>query len=341
MQKINYSQTYTKLTKGLLPKTRDIFDRRFGVSGAATETLESIGKSLGITRERVRQIEKAGFNFIKKNHGDTLDKILTDLNAYLATQGGFKKEEMLLEEVAGKKNKPYVLFFLTLGDQFSKVSEKKDYHYFWKNNNEPETKILSNLATLVSDLKDHGSPLSKPELIAKFASKYDMPEDVFNSYLEISKGIQANKEGRIGLVDWPEIRSRSVKDRAFLVFRKHQKPLHFREITQLINQLDNGQPNKKAHPQTVHNELIKDERFVLVGKGMYALGEWGYAPGTIKDVIARVLKEKPTLAKDDIVKEVLSQRLVEKNTVLIKLNNKKYFQKNESGNYFSLEHQVS
>ena len=200
-------------------------------------------------------------------------------------------------------------------------------------NQEPETRVLNTLGTLVADLKTIGSPLLKPELFAQFTSKYNMPPEILASYLEISKRIQENKEGKIGLVDWPEIRSRSVKDRAFLVFKKHQKPLHFRHIAELINQLESEVSFKKAHPQTVHNELIKDQRFVLVGKGMYALGEWGYTPGTIKDVIAQVLKEKPQLTKDDIVKEVLSQRMVEKNTILIKLNNKKYFQKNENGNY--------
>ena len=82
MEKINYAQLYTKLTKGLSPKTKDIFDRRFGVKTTAKgrapkgqiisiETLESIGDGLGITRERVRQIEEAGFTFIRKNNKET------------------------------------------------------------------------------------------------------------------------------------------------------------------------------------------------------------------------------------------------------------------------------
>ena len=164
-----------------------------------------------------------------------------------------------------------------------------------------------------------------------------------DSYLEVSKRIQANKEGKLGLIDWPEIKPRSVKDRAFLVFKKHQKPLHFREITLLIDQLDTTEiRDKKTHPQTVHNELIKDVRFVLVGRGMYALGEWGYKPGTIADVITNVLKEKPHLAsKDEIVNEVLAQRMVKKNTILIKLSNKKYFQRNAEGKYFATQAQVA
>ena len=101
MEKINYSQLYTKLTKGLSQKTKDIFDRRFGVKATKTskakgqavqiETLESIGKSLGITRERVRQIEEVGFNFIRKNHQETLEAVFANMKDYFAQQGGFKK----------------------------------------------------------------------------------------------------------------------------------------------------------------------------------------------------------------------------------------------------------
>ncbi len=342
MNKLNYSQLYAKLTKGLSPKTKDIFDRRFGVKTGEIETLESIGKSLKITRERVRQIQEVGFNFIKKNHKETLVKVFEELEVYFKERGGFKKEEIVLADLGGKKNKPYVLFFLMIGDQFSRVCEKKDYSYFWSTLPNPENKIKDKLQSIVSDIQNHGSTLSKKELFANFASKHELNEAVFDSYLEVSKKIQTNKEGRFGLIDWPEIKPRSVRDKAFLVFKKHQKPLHFREITSLIDQLEYNLPNKKTHPQTVHNELIKDTRFVLVGRGMYALGEWGYVPGTIKDIISNVLKEKPQLvSKDEIVKEVLNQRLVEKNTILIKLNDKKYFQKDSQGKYFAIETQIS
>ena len=334
MEKINYSQLYTKLTKGISAKTKDIFDRRFGVKTGKTETLESIGESLGITRERVRQIEEVGFNFVRKNHKETLEKIFNGFNDYFVQKGGFKKEEMVLEELGGKKNKPYVLFLLTLSGQFVRVCGKKEYEYFWTLSKDTEKQVKENLENLVQDIQAHGNLLAKPELAANFASKYNMHDEALASYLEISKKIQSNKEGKIGLVNWPEIRPRGVKDKAYLVFKKSQKPLHFREITKLIDTLDVSDDDKKTHPQTVHNELIKDGRFVLVGRGMYALKEWGYVPGTIKDIITNVLQQKPHLvSQEEIVKEVLSQRLVAKNTVMINLNNKKYFGKDEQGKY--------
>lgn len=335
MNKVNYSQLYQKLTKGLSQKTKSIFDRRFGVKTGKQETLESIGKSMGITRERVRQIEEVGFNFVKKQNKNTLDKTFENFVSYFEGQGGFKKEDIAIKEIGGENTRPYVLFLLTLGEQFSRVCEKKDFYSFWSTIKNPEVKIKENLTALVQDVKTYGSPLFKKDFFANFTLKSKLNEEVLLSYLQVSKKIQENKEGKIGLVDWPEIKPRGVRDRAFLVFKKHQKPLHFTKVAEMIDEFGYNLPNKKTYPQTVHNELIKDLRFVLVGRGTYALQEWGYSPGTIRDVIIKVLGERNmALHKDEIVKEVLSQRLVAKNTVLMNLNNKKYFQKDPEGKYF-------
>jgi hypothetical protein len=337
MQKTNYSETYRKFTKGLSPKTKDIFDRRFGVKTGTPETLEAIGKTLGITRERVRQIEEAGFNFVRKNNNDALNAIYAEFDNYFTEQGGFKKEENILEELGGKKQKPYVLFLLTLGEQFSKVCEKKDYNYFWSNIPNAQVKVKETLGSLVSQMQKIGKPVLIKDFYKEVASKQGLSEPATLSYLEVSKRIQPNKEGVLGLVEWPEIKPRGVKDKAFLVFKRHGKPLHFTEVATLIDKLDYNLPNagKKTYPQTVHNELIKDSRFVLVGRGTYALSEWGYVPGTIKDIITKVLKDSnQPMQKDELVKQVLAQRLVAKNTVLMNLNNKNNFDKDENERYF-------
>ena len=349
MNKVNYAQIYTKLTKGLSPKTKDIFDRRFGVKApknsktgkgqvVAIETLESIGDSMGITRERVRQIEEVGFNHVRKNHQATLDSLFANVAEYFASHGGFKKEDISMQELGGDKGKPYVLFLLTLGNQFTRVCEKKEHHNFWATQKNPQTNVKEVLASIISEVKSHGTLLTKQGLADKVTGKYNLTPAALDSYLEISKRIQSTKDGRLGLIEWPEIKPRGVKDKAYLVFKKENKPLHFRQITQLIDTLDYNQATKKTHAQTVHNELIKDQRFVLVGRGMYALKEWGYVPGTIKDIITNVLKDKPHLvSQEEIVKEVLAQRLVAKNTVMINLNNKKYFAKDSTGKYLVRE----
>jgi len=335
MSNVNYSQIYQKFTKSLSPKTKDIFDRRFGVKTGVPETLEAIGKTFGITRERVRQIEEAGFNIIRKNNKEVLSVIFANFENYFKEHGGFKKEEKVLEELGGKKAKPYVLFLLTLGSQFSRVCEKKDFHYFWSNLPDAQSKIKDGLDSLTDEMKKAGKPISDQDFYAQVALKQGFSEKATLSYLEVSKKIQPNREGALGLVEWPEIKPRGVKDKAFLVFKQHQKPLHFRDVASLIDKLEYNTPNKKTYPQTVHNELIKDTRFVLVGRGTYALSEWGYVPGTIKDIITKVLSDKNApLEKDELVKQVLAQRLVAKNTVLMNLNNKKYFEKDSNEKYF-------
>ena len=338
MEKMNYAQLYSKLTKSLSPKIRGIFDRRFGVKSGNPETLESIGKSLKITRERVRQIEEAGFKTIRKNHQDSLDSVFGVFNEYFDKNGGFKKEDIVLSELGGPKNQPYVLFFLTIADKFSRVCGKKDYHYYWAKDGSTASFVKEKLTHLVKDIGSDKKMVNRQELVASFASKHGLNESAVSSYLEVSRKIQQNKEGKFGLAHWPEVNPRGVRDKAFLVFKKEQKPLHFRQIAGLIDFLGYSEEGKKAHPQTVHNELIKDNRFVLVGRGTYALAEWGYMPGTIKDIITKVLKEKQgNVYQDDVVKEVLAQRLVAKNTVLINLNNKKHFGKDEEGKYFLRE----
>ncbi|MGD0576534.1 MAG: HTH domain-containing protein [Candidatus Staskawiczbacteria bacterium] len=342
MKKVNYAEIYKKFTKGLSPKTKDIFDRRFGVKSGSPETLEAIGKTLGITRERVRQIEEAGFSHVRKNNKEGLDAVYADFANYFKEQGGFKKEENALEELGGKSQKPYVLFLLTLGEQFSKVCEKKDYNYFWSDIPGAQAKVKESLNSLVSAMQKIGKPIPEKDFYAVVASSQGLSEKAALSYLEVSKRIQPDKEGRLGLIEWPEIKPRGVKDKAFLVFKKHGKPLHFTKVAELIDKLEYNLPNKKTYPQTVHNELIKDTRFVLVGRGTYALAEWGFVSGTIKDIIAKVLKENNgSMQKDELVNQVLQQRLVAKNTVLMNLNNKKHFEKDANDKYFLRKTQLS
>ena len=120
-----------------------------------------------------------------------------------------------------------------------------------------------------------------------------------------------------------------MRDYAFLVIRKHGSPIHFREVAKLITEVF----NKKAHVATTHNELIKDKRFVLVGRGLYALSEWGYMSGVVKDVIRKIIEKEGPLAKDKIIEKVLKERYVKPNTILVNLQNPKYFKKDKQGKY--------
>ena len=84
---------------------------------------------------------------------------------------------------------------------------------------------------------------------------------------------------------------------------------------------------------TTHNELIKDPRFVLIGRGLYALAEWGYAPGVVRDVIRDLIVAEGPLKKEEVVERVKKARFVKENTIAVNLNNPRYFKREKDGRY--------
>jgi DNA-directed RNA polymerase delta subunit len=112
--------------------------------------------------------------------------------------------------------------------------------------------------------------------------------------------------------------------------KKAAKPMHFREVSkEILNEF-----GRKAHTATTHNELIRDERFVLVGRGVYALREWGHMGGVVREVIAQIIDNaKRAMKKEEIIEAVKKERVVKDNTILVNLQNPLYFKKNPDGTY--------
>jgi hypothetical protein len=196
-------------------------------------------------------------------------------------------------------------------------------------------KIHDALRKLYGSLKDEDL-IPEAEMIKKFfehlkdVSEQYRDDEIVKRWLSMSKTVAKNPLGEWGKATSPNIRTRGVKDYAFLVMRRHGSPMHFKEVADAISKTF----GKKTHYATCHNELIKDPRFVLVGRGMYALSEWGYKVGIAREVIQDILKrEGAPLSKDEIVKRVMKERYFKKNTILVNLANPKYFKKNKSGFY--------
>jgi len=151
---------------------------------------------------------------------------------------------------------------------------------------------------------------------------------VLFSLLKAAKRIEQNKFGHWGMHTWREIKPKTINDKIYLVLKNHSKPVHFAEIASLINKINFD--NKKANAATVHNELILDEKYVLVGRGLYGLKEWGYKDGTVSDVIEEILKrEENPMSRDEIIDSVLEKRMVKKATIILALMNKDKFGKAE------------
>jgi len=316
---MDYRKVCENLLKTLSERQARVLERRFGLASEKTETLQKIGSDFGITRERVRQIEKEGLENLKKK---TPNPVFIKIASYLKEKGGAKRENLMFKDLSSKENEFFLKMILTAGNFFY-FKEDNDFYSFWATEKEIKEKIKQNVILAKKELKKRHNPLPG-EVLFKLSSG-----PLFKSSLEITKEIEKGPLGKYGLSSWAEIKPKGVKDTAYLVLKREEKPLHFRKIAFCSNDIC----QKEVLPQTVHNELIRDPRFVLVGRGTYALKEWGYESGTVKEVISKVLEQKGPLSKEQVLEEVKKQRLVKDNTVCLNLADKSCFSKDSEGKY--------
>lgn len=326
-----------KLISHLQERASDVIMNRFGLTAdGKRKTLEEIGKKYNITRERVRQVEDAAINLIKKSDIYKSEQAaFEELKQLMHKLGSVVSEKELLSYISKDQSmQNHVHFFLVLGDAFKKHREDDHFHARWSVDDVMANKVHEALKKLYASLKDEDL-ISETEMIKKFLEQIkDISEDLRDEemakrWLSMSKTVSKNQLGEWGKTNSPNIRTRGVKDYAFLVMRRHGSPMHFKEVADSISKTF----GKKTHYATCHNELIKDSRFVLVGRGMYALTEWGYKAGIAREVIEDILKREGPLSKEDIVEKVMKERYFKKNTILVNLANTKFFKKNKNGLY--------
>lgn len=328
----------TKSLLGVLPeRARDVITGRFGLGASSNKlTLEAIGKKYGITRERVRQIENYSLTNIRKSKEyEKNKKVFDELKALLTSLGGMVSEHDLLNHIAkDESTQNHIHFLLVVGDEFKKHKEDDEFKHRWHMDDKLSGQIHDSLRGLYESLSDD-QIVPEGEFIKAFlehlkdVSEEYKNEEVLRRWLSLSKNMSKNPLGEWGKSESPNIKAKGIRDYAFLVIRRHGSPIHFREVAKAIETVF----KKKAHVATTHNELIKDKRFVLVGRGLYALAEWGYMSGVVKDVIKKILEKNGPLTKEEIIDKVLKERYVKENTILVNLQNPKFFKKDSESRY--------
>ncbi len=335
----------TKRLLGTLPdRAHEVLVKRYGLGKNIEKmTLDAIGKLYGITRERVRQIENYALANIRKSDAYKAEKnVFSEIEELLHSLGGIVVEEDFLGHMAKDKSlQNHIHFILVIGDIFKKRKEDDEFKHRWHVNEELAKQVESSLRKLYEGLSVDDI-LLESEIINKFlghlehvSEKYKNQE-IVRRWLLLSKNLGKNAIGEWGVAHSPNIKTKGMRDYAFLVIRKHGSPIHFKEVAKQITQVF----KKKAHIATTHNELIKDKRFVLVGRGLYALREWGYMSGVVKDVIKSILEKYGPLSKDEIINKVMKERYVKENTIMVNLQNQKHFKKNKDGKYEIIEVKV-
>lgn len=321
-------------------REREIISRRFGLYDRK-ETLERIGEMLGITRERVRQLEKAiliklraAMDEGKINSAQTLEKTVT---TKLSEMGRAARIQDLTGHLLGRDGsdteRAHVAFIAELAPSITSVNENDDFHQSAAIATVGDEKAIKKQVTdIVKFIKTHGQPISGEEMHASM--KYEHPLNI-TALASISKKL-AELKGNWGLVKWPTVNPKNIRDKIFVILEDNGKPMHFSDIAKSIK--DSDFKRKDVTTQAIHNELIKDSRFVLIGRGIYALESWGYKRGTVADIIADVLKKADApMHRDEIVEQVLKNRQVKETTILLNLQSKPQFKRTAKATYILAE----
>jgi DNA-directed RNA polymerase delta subunit len=325
----------TELLTTLSERDSWVLDKRYGLKEGKSLTLEEIGKSLGVTRERVRQIESGAIKRIgvapkvKKDILPVIDVILNEFGGMISLN---KMAQIVVHYDPAhpyEKLLPALRFLMDLHPEIAKLTAKGGFHESYVLKSVKLTEIEKIQNQIKKFLKDTDGPMDFEAIAAEIK---DASPKFTLGVLVISTEFGQDLNFNWGLSSWLSVNPKRIRDKVYLILKKLGKPLHFNDIAHEINTYYPS--SREVLSRTVHNELIGDTRFVLVGRGIYALQEWGYESGTVADVIKDVLKEASSpLKSSDIIKEVLKRRKVKPNTVIANLHNRELFTKVDRATY--------
>ena len=310
-------------------REREIVARRFGLNGHK-ETLEQIGEMLSITRERVRQLEKAILIRLRiaAEEGKIADLAPAEkiIIRNLTEMGRIARISDLAKKILGREatavEKANFSFLAEISPALTIISENDKYHgAIGIADYGTEKAIRGKVDEIVSLVKANKKPMSIDELDEKL--NYEHPSHI-EAVARLSK-LLSTLNNQWGLAKWPTVNPKNIRDKIYVVLEEHREPMHFSDIAKAISSSDFKR--KDVTVQAIHNELIKDSRFVLIGRGIYALDSWGYKKGTVSDIISKILKKAGDegLSRKEIVKQVLKERKVKETTVLLNLQNKNLY----------------
>jgi hypothetical protein len=314
-----------KIFSQLPERTQLIFKKRFGLlDDFIPETLENIGIDCRVTRERIRQIiADAKKHINKKCEEADFQEAERRLLFAIEKKCGIIKEADILAELNPqglRSEESAIRFLINCSKKIYAVSQRNKIEKAWTTSLNILEKVIA-VAEAVKRVLMEGEKLLDDAEISKELSLRlpGFSKKEIASYLGIISEVKKNKFGKWGMRNWPEITPKGSREKIYLVLKEENKPLHFIQIAKLIEKHKLG--TKKIHPQTIHNELIKDRRFVLIGRGIYALSEWGYFSGTVKDVLRDILeKSEEPIEREALIEKTLEVRKVKRTTIMINLH---------------------
>lgn len=331
---LNLRELLSDLFLVLTKKESEVIARRYALGGYGKQTLEKIGKHFNVTRERIRQIESIALGKLRRTVRTTkLNEINEMAKGILRASGGVLQSNDLisavLKRLPGTEMVDGAVLRLSFSIDSDMCSEGRSTTLkpFWRLSSVAVEDITTIIDIAVKFLEKRKACMKSAELASSIqampAFQGRIPtRELILSCMTVDDRLREINDGW-GLTEWRFVRPRSIRDKVEIILKKSGTPMHFMDIANAIRNAAFDQKNVTV--QAVHNELIRYPQFVLVGRGLYALREWGYEPGTVADVIEKILSERGPLSKKQIIEEVRKQRSVKVGTISLNLQKMPYF----------------
>lgn len=336
---------FKEILQALSEKEKNVIERRIGLHWEK-ETLQNIWDSFSpnITRERVRQIEDSWIKKIGRVvKATTLVKIQEFAKEILEEHGWLLIKEKLINAIIKwfelEKNINASILETIVQSDYDIVKSKpklgtKTYFYLPRISKKTIDAIYKEALAILKKRKDVMEKASLYEMIKINLKNNNLKNTFIDAVLDVYEDIVSGEETLIGLEKWKILNPKTLKDKAIYILRKEKIPMHFVSIANKITE----SMWEKVKVNTVHNELIRNSEFVLVGRWIYALKDWWiYKPGTVLDVITDIMKKAwEPMSTEDIIAKVLKVRKVKNTTIYMNLQNKKIIQR-VWRNYYQLK----
>lgn len=313
-------------------RNREIFLRRTGLLNGKEETLEEIGFSFGLTRERVRQIEETIklklIKLIRRESKDILDIIFKEISnqIVLSTEESFNIYQNLIKEnVEFSRNVIVNLIMEAIGNKALFISSSGNLWTVSKAIAIRYPDIIRIARRILS-----GLTMDLELLAVEVSREIGFREKV---EIEVVKKIIRASARFLNIVDIQGYDSNAIspqsqrlsnirKDFAYFYIKRQGVPVNLREIFRAMqDEAPHLVPQEGGMSDVMHvldSNLERDKRLAWAGQSIFALVEWGYEHEvtTIGKAVERLLRRVGrAMSTGEICNEILKLYSVSANSV--------------------------
>jgi hypothetical protein len=277
-----------------------IVQRRFGLDNTEKLTLDELGTAYGLTRERVRQIEKSALDelrdvLLENNYSGKSYHVHPDVGIFVravfldvaALAKDFVLETELLDiaqRKAGADSEPYAPVLALLFELFGMGRihlDNPDLVPVWEFMETKHRAMAEEAISLIDAVLSREKPIPMDEFDLLFIVNSKLPKSKHLTVLQLLKFTELCSSAERTSDGLVQSRFEHIKGRSNQVARilwEANTPLHKKDVVREMNKRLIAAGKTKVSLATLTNHTMRDERFVAFGRsGHWGLANWEHA----------------------------------------------------------------